>query len=119
MHIKYKIIEVHPEQHSIVVRFYSDTLSEESLDTHQAGVSDLGRCKFDLNITLYKTPAMTGDALHKHISQCAPIYAMALEDDIRNPNVDTSLVGMYDLVGQVLDLLEPPPIPTNITPVTV
>lgn len=33
--IKYRIIEVHPNTHSIVVRYYSDLITEDMLATHK------------------------------------------------------------------------------------
>jgi len=106
MNLKYKIIEVYPEQHSIVVRFYTDVITEEMLATDVLnGV--IRRCRTDFNIDL-PFPAPTGDALKELIVSKAPSNWLATQEAILNPVLDTSLSSVAGLVGQELT----PPAPT-------
>ena len=108
MNFKYKIIEVHPELHSIVVRYYTDTVTEEYLSRkdHEGNpiLNEDGtfqRCKFDLNLQLWAVPAPTGDALHAIIVENTPVWALNLDEKIVNPEIDTELAAMTPLLGEV------------------
>jgi hypothetical protein len=110
MNFKYKIIEVHPELHSIVVRYYTDTVTEEYLahldSDGNPRLNEDGtfqRCKFDLNIQLWEIPPPTGDALHARIVECAPVHAMNLDEKIVNPEIDTELTEMTSLLGEITE----------------
>ncbi len=107
MRLKYKIIEVIPEQHSIVVRYYTDAVSEEHLCSHRDAEGNpirnedgsIQRCRSDNNICLWEVPPITGDALTARIVSCAPDLLLALEANILDPGVDTSLSEITSLVG--------------------
>jgi hypothetical protein len=112
MQIKYKIIEVSPDYHSFVVRYYTDKLSEEHLcvQFEEDGTTPLltkdgviGRCRYDLNISLYKTPAPTGEDLHEKIMLHVPDQALSMEEDLISETVDTSLSHIPALLGVVRD----------------
>jgi len=107
MEIKYKIIETHPQLHSVVVRFYTNLLTEQLLCTYRdsEGKPILGengeivRCKYDLNLTFYQLPIPTGADLKTFILQYAPTQALDLEEKIISPSIDTSLGALTALVG--------------------
>lgn len=106
MNLKYKIIEVYPEQHSIVVRFYTDVITEEMLATDVLnGVIRRGRTDFNIDLPF---PAPTGDALKELIVSKAPSDWLATQEAVLNPILDTSLSSVAGLVGQELT----PPAPT-------
>lgn len=70
MIVKYKIIETHTTTNQIVVRYYSDTVTEEML----GGIGpngELRRGNTDIAITL-PVPAVVGDELHTLIMSIAP-----------------------------------------------
>ena len=102
MEIKYKIISVNPADHGIVVRFYSDTISEEDLairnpDTGEIILDDDGNieaCRTDYSITLWDAPTLTGEALEEVIMGCAPTQWLELLGKIADASVDTSLSGI-------------------------
>ena len=107
MNFKYKIIELHPELHSLVVRYYTDIVSEEYLchRDHEGNpiLNEDGtfqRCKYDLNIQLFEVPPITGEALHARIVAGAPYYALALDEKIVDPEIDTSLEVLAPLLGE-------------------
>jgi hypothetical protein len=110
MNFKYKIIEVHPEQHSIVVRFYTDKVSVEHLCLKDEDGNprlnedgEIARCKTDFNINLWEVPAITGEALHARIVECCPSILLALEEKILDSELDTSLTGMTSLIGEEVE----------------
>lgn len=111
MNLKYKIIEVYPEQHSIVVRFYTDVITEEMLATDVLnGVIRRGRTDFNIDLPF---PAPTGDALKELIVSKAPSDWLATQEAVLNPVLDTSLSSVAGLVGQ--ELTTPP----NAPPISV
>lgn len=100
MNLKYKIIEVYPEHHSIVVRFYTDIITEEMMATDVLdGVIRRGRTDYAIDLPY---PAPTGDALVQLISSKAPLDWLAAQEAVLNPVLDTSLSSISDLVGQEL-----------------
>ena len=100
MNIHYKIVEVWPNDHLIVARYWTDVLSEEFLasnsDRNEDGTPV--RCRSDVSLTL-PVPAPTGLSLEKLILRNAPIAWLQTLEDVDNPNVDTSLSELQNLVG--------------------
>jgi hypothetical protein len=100
MNIHYKIVEVWPQDHLIVARFWTDILSEEFLasgpDRKEDGTPV--RCRSDISLTL-PIPAPNGEDLEKLILNNAPIVWLQTLEDVHNPNIDTNLNELQDLVG--------------------
>ena len=100
MNIHYKIVEVWPNDHLIVARYWTDVLSEEFLasnsDRNEDGTPV--RCRSDVSLTL-PVPAPTGLSLEKLILRNAPIAWLQTLEDVDNPNVDTSLDDIKGIVG--------------------
>jgi len=95
--IKYKIIEADAAQHSIVVRYYTDVVTEAMLATDVLdGV--IRRCRTDYSFDL-PVPAPTGAALHEFIADRSPTVWLHTQEDVLNPSVDTSLAGITPLLG--------------------
>lgn len=95
--IKYKIIETDTSQHSIVVRYYTDIITEAMLATDTLeGV--IRSCRTDYSFDL-PVPAPTGTALHDFIVARAPTAWLHTQEDVLNPNIDTSLSAIVPLVG--------------------
>jgi hypothetical protein len=102
MNLHYKIVEVWPSDHLIVVRYWTDLLSEEFLasDSNRNEDGTPVRCRSDVALTL-PIPAPTGLELEKFILQNAPKSWLKTLEDVVNPNVDTSLNHLKDMVGKV------------------
>lgn len=113
--MKYKIIEVNENDHQIVVRFYSDTISEESL---AASFHDSGeligqimrrpdgtpmRCRTDVAITLWDAPATT-EMIQKRIAEVAPYSLFKIWEAVANPAIDTSLAAANSTLNQEFEL---------------
>lgn len=100
MNLHYKIVEVWPSDHLIVVRYWTDVLSEEFLasDSNRKEDGTPVRCRSDVSLTL-PIPAPTGNDLEKLILTNAPIAWLQTLENVHNPNIDTSLNELQDLVG--------------------
>jgi hypothetical protein len=108
MDIHYKILEVNPTEHAIVVRYFSDALGEEQLvvnpeDPNRRDDGSPWRCRTDYNLNL-PVPAPTGEALHKFIVQSAPIGWFDMQHKVINPDIDTSLSHIVDLIDQPITM---------------
>ena len=98
MILKYKIIEVHPNEHSVVVRFYTDKITEESLCVQKSEDGKILRCRTDYNIEL-PIPAPTGGELDELISKNAPKAFFAKLEAVLDPKINTSLQNKFPLIG--------------------
>lgn len=97
MNLKYKIISIDTTQHSIVVRYYTDIITEAMLATDTLeGV--IRSCRTDYSIDL-PIPAPTGLGLSEFISARAPITWLETQETILNLSVDTSLANIIPLVN--------------------
>lgn len=107
MQVKYKIISIDPNEHSMVVRFYTDILTEEMLSSFKnadGSVSldengNVPHCRTDYNINIWQIPAPTGQELQDYIMRNAPVSWFQLQEQILNPNIDTSMSNMVSLIG--------------------
>ncbi len=102
--IKYKIVEVNSEQHSIVVRFYSDVITEESLAVQWGDDGQILRGRTDYNIDL-PIPAPSGDELQNIILSNAPSQWLKTQAFLLDPDVNTSLEDVKLLIG--IESVEP------------
>jgi hypothetical protein len=100
MNIHYKIVEVWPNNHLIVARYWTDVLSEESLasDTNRKQDGTPVRCRSDVSLTL-PIPAPTGVLLDKLILSNAPIAWLKTLEDVVNPDVDTTMSDIQNMLG--------------------
>ena len=98
MNLKYKIIEVYPEHHSIVVRFYSDAITEQELatQTDEQGKVLRGRTDYAFDLPI---PAPTGAALDEFIRARAPSQWLDTMAAVKDPAIDTSLSEAQSLIG--------------------
>lgn len=107
MNIKYKIISIDPTDHSMVVRFYTDLITEESLSSllNANGTAtydengNIPRCRTDCNLNIWQIPPPTGQELEDYILSAAPVEWLALKEKILDPNVDTSMSSVTALIG--------------------
>lgn len=90
MNINYKVIEVWPNTHQIVVRFTTDVVTEEDVASYRDGESQIVRCTTDVPITL-SVPTPTGVQLEACILSHAPIETLQRLESVKDPNINTSL----------------------------
>lgn len=104
--IKYKIVEIDETQHSIVVRYYTDKITEEMLAVDILdGV--IRRCRTDYSLDL-PVPAPTGTELHNFIALRAPKDWLFAQEDIINPDIDTSLTKLIPLLNVEVSIEQDP-----------
>jgi hypothetical protein len=101
MNINYKIVEVWSKDHLIVVRFWTDVLSEEFLasDSNRKYDGTPVRCRSDVSITL-PIPAPTGEELDNIITRQAPVSWLKTLEDVIDPEVNTSMIHIEELLGK-------------------
>lgn len=99
MTISYKIIRADTYQHSIVVRFFTDIVTEEHLCVAKSPDNVIIACRTDYNIDL-PVPAPTGQELHDYIMARCPSDWLMLQEAVLNPQVDTSLTQVSSLLNQ-------------------
>ena len=101
MNIHDKIVEVWPQDHLIVARYWTDNVSEQFLSSNQ-GLKEDGspyRCRSDVSITL-PIPAPEDQELEELIMRNAPSYWLKTLEDVMDPNIDTSMSRIQKLAGQ-------------------
>jgi hypothetical protein len=111
MEIKYRVIETFPDEHQVMVRFFTDDLPESQLvsEWKPDGVTP-NRYRTDYLITL-PVPAPTGAEFDKFILAHCPVYWFDLKTKIADPAVDTSLAAIDANKGTVSVLTAEIPVP--------
>lgn len=107
MKVKYKILRLNPDQHSVVVRFYTDKITEEMLVSEfdslgQPALDELGkifRCSTDVNIQITTIPTPVGEELDRYIMRYAPRETLAFQEKLLDPSTDTSMGALAGAVG--------------------
>lgn len=100
MNIKYKILSVDTSEHTIIVRFYTDIITEEKLASFKnpdgTPILDengkIPKCRTDYNICIWAIPIPEGEELEKLILRHAPIDWLALQEQLLTSSVDMSNV---------------------------
>lgn len=100
MNLKYKIVRLDLTQHSMIVRYYTDRVTESMLCiARDAQSGDILQCATDYNYSL-PIPVPEGQALIDFIEQRAPVDWLAAKESVLDPYVDTSMTALHALVGQ-------------------
>jgi hypothetical protein len=108
MKINYRILEVNPNDHSVVARYYTDTITEEMLaiDLDATGKPRLTangiptRCRTDYSYTIFDSDAATKEDIIKIVERASPAMWLKIMEDVANTSVDTSLSSVTDIVGE-------------------
>lgn len=92
MNLHYKIVEVWPQDHLVVVRFWTDVLSEEFLASNDIRKEDgtPERCRSDVSITL-PIPTPSGKELEDLLISYAPLEWLKTLEKVHAPDIDTSM----------------------------
>ena len=121
--VHYKIVETWQNDNIVVARFWTDKLSEESLasDGNRNADGTPVRCRTDVSVNV-PIPAPTGANLALFIESHAPIEWLKMIEQVRDPNVNTSIDHITAMIGQVTsktaDEMRPAPqiVPQETTP---
>jgi hypothetical protein len=111
MNLHYKIVEVWPNDHLIVTRYWTDNISEEFLasDVNRREDGSPARCRSDVAITL-PIPAPTGKELEELIVRNAPLEWLKTLEKVQAPEIDTSMSEILKIKDNVntVDVNEKP-----------
>jgi len=118
MNIHYKIVELWPDDHLIVARYWTDVFTEEMLasDSNRKADGTPVRCRTDVTINL-PIPVPTKDELDIIVKKAGPIAWLKMMEDVKNPDVDTDTTSIRDLIevektttfAEIENLLPRPP----------
>ena len=97
-----------PAAHGIVVRYFTDNVTEMDL---ASSFNEDGSVKLhadgyplstrtDVMMSIYDTPAPSNEELEKRIMLSAPVDWLKLQEDIKNPDVNTKLSDARNLTGE-------------------
>lgn len=109
MDFKFKILDIDLSQHSIVVRYYTDKITEDNLATSFNSDGSIMRkddgspvrCQTDYNLNIWKTnPPPTEEEIIKYINDCFPYEWFKLKYDVLDENVDTSLSSIKNIMNK-------------------
>lgn len=100
MNINYKIIEVSPDDHQIVVRYTTDIVTEEVVASHRDADGNITRCRTDVPIVL-PVPTPTGNELERIIMNNAPVKFLETKESVLDENIDTSLASLQSLLNVI------------------
>lgn len=101
MNVKFKIIKLDLDQHSAVVRYYTDKVTEEMLATFRDPKSGaIINCATDYNFNLPVDRPLSAVELKAFLEERAPRDWLAIKEAILDPFVDTSMGALQAMVGQ-------------------
>lgn len=101
MNIHYKIVEIWPDDHLIVARYWTDMVTEHYLANTDEYLPDgsPARCRSDVSITL-PVPTPIGEDLENIILRNAPTYWLTALEAALDPNIDTSMKHIKAMKGK-------------------
>lgn len=106
MAIKYRIVEMNPDEHQIVVRYYSDELPESSLASQVDADGNMTRCRTDYALTL-PVPMPEGVALERMIANACPRQFFEIKAAVLDQNIDTSMSAIAPLLNVEKTIVDP------------
>lgn len=105
--IYFKIVDSNPEEHQILVRFFSDKLPESALVAdYKSDGKTPATYRTEYAITL-PHPAPKGEALREYVMRHCPTEWFDLKHAVMDPAIDTSLSGVA--IGAVIKGRAPEP----------
>lgn len=108
MNIHYKIVSINQEDHSFIVRYWTDIISEDFLANEFDENNEIKRredgsptrCRSDVNLTLYKVDA-TEVEIDLLIRENAPKEWLETLEKVQDPKIDTSMEKLNKKIGVV------------------
>jgi len=101
MNIHYKSVEVWPDDHLIVVRYWTDIITEQFLASSDQQLEDgsPARCRSDVSLSI-PIPAPDAEELDLLMFRNAPVHFLQTLENVQNPDVDTSMSSILALKGK-------------------
>ena len=108
MNIHYRILKIDPAAHGIAVRYYTDLVTEMDLANsfNEDGSVKLNAdgyplsTRTDIMMSIYETPTPSQEEIEKRIMLSAPVDWLKLQEDIKDPGVNTKMSGIRKLTGE-------------------
>lgn len=100
MHTKYKIVEAWEDSQTIVVRYYTDDVSEYDLRSSDVMKPDGTpvRCRTDVSISI-KYPRPTEQELEEIIHRNCPAEFIKMQELLKSNTVDLSMTAYANRIG--------------------
>jgi len=100
MNIHCKIVEVWPEDHLIVARYWTDVITEEMLasDSNRKENGTPVRCRTDVSITL-PVPTPSIEEIDAIIKRNVPLEWLKMLEAKKDPNINTEVDHINNLVN--------------------
>lgn len=107
MNIGYRIVKVDPSEHGILVRYFTDKVTEMDLATslNQDGTVKVNAdgyplsTRTDMFMSIYQFPTPTFAQIEKDIMLRAPVDWLRLQENVKDKAVDTTLSELKNHVG--------------------
>ena len=108
MNIHYRILKIDPAAHGIVVRYFTDKVTETDLANsfNEDGSIKLNAdgypisTRTDILMSIYQTPTPSQEEIEKRIMLSAPVDWLKLQEDISDPGVNTKMSDVRSLAGE-------------------
>jgi len=111
MKIHYRIVKVDPAAHGVVVRYFTDKVTEmdlaNSIDKDGTVILNADgyplSTRTDVMMSIFDTPTPSNEEIERRIMLSAPIDWLRLQENIKDPDVDTKMKSVRDLTGESSD----------------
>lgn len=108
MKINYRILDYNEKEHSMIVRYFTDNITEVMLcsytDANGDPVLTEGgwpvRCRSDYNMTFFDNKTPTTQDVQKLVERNAPALWLKLQEEIEDPVIEVSMEAVKPLVGK-------------------
>ena len=116
MSVKFKVLSVDANNHSMIVRYFSDLVTEDNLATELNLDGEIVRdpngspvrCRTDYNIEITEYPSPSKERLIEIISSYAPKSFFDKYVQVANTQVDTSLSAGISMINEVNLVVDKP-----------
>ncbi|NDB60115.1 hypothetical protein EB001_16940 [bacterium] len=107
MKINYRILSVDESEHTFVVRYWTDIITEESLATHFTFSGDIvmtpngypERCRTDYNLNFYNNSNPSTNDVITIIKSSAPVKLLYVKEQLQLSNTQYNMSNVYNLVN--------------------
>lgn len=107
MKINYRVLSVDEAEHTAVVRYWTDILTEESLATEFTPSGDIRmnsngypqKCRTDYNLNFYNTTNPSSNDIITIIKSSAPIKWLYIKEQIQLSNSEYNLSNVFSMIN--------------------
>lgn len=111
MKIKYRVLSIEEDKHSMVVRYWTDKITEEMLATEfepngKIRKTKYGypvRCTTDYNLTFYDNLYPTDEEVDYFIKRNAPSAWLKVREEALEPGIKTDLGSVKKILNKEFD----------------